>query len=157
MIRWISNVLNKRNNILENDDRGCYSEKVTFHIEIYYWTEVGEISWCTVTKKMVASCWPCWYYSIYRKKWVVSKCVKYVKIRWFCIEKVRIEALKGKRFNFNENKENHGVYPSACACVDIWNVANLKMWFWIRICANKLCLPFFTTASTDTWPYVHIL
>jgi hypothetical protein len=29
-------------------------------------------------------------------KWVVSKCVKYVKIRWFCLEKVRIEALKGK-------------------------------------------------------------
>jgi hypothetical protein len=44
----------------------------------------------------------CWYYSIYRKKWVVSKCVKYVKIRWFCIEKVRIEALKGKIFNINE-------------------------------------------------------
>jgi hypothetical protein len=34
----------------------------------------------------------------------VSKCVKYVKIRWFCVEKVRIEALKGKIFNFNENK-----------------------------------------------------
>ena len=27
---------------------------------------------------------------------------------------VRIEALKGKIFNFNENKENHRVYPSAC-------------------------------------------
>jgi hypothetical protein len=44
----------------------------------------------------------CWYYSIYRKKWVVSKCVKYVKIRWFCVEKVRIEALKGEIFHFNE-------------------------------------------------------
>ena len=32
----------------------------------------------------------------------VSKCVKYVKIGWFCVEKVRIEALKGKIFNFNE-------------------------------------------------------
>jgi hypothetical protein len=50
VIRWTSNVLNKRNNILENDDRSCYSEKVTFHGEIYYWTEVGEISRCTVTK-----------------------------------------------------------------------------------------------------------
>jgi hypothetical protein len=29
-------------------------------------------------------------------------------------EKVRIEALKGKIFNFNENNENHRVYPSAC-------------------------------------------
>ena len=48
-----------------------------------------------------------------KKKWVVSKCVKYVKIRRFCVEKVRIEALKGKIFNFNENKENHRVYPSA--------------------------------------------
>ena len=37
--------------ILENDDRGCYGEKVTFHGEIYYWTEVGEISWCTIRKK----------------------------------------------------------------------------------------------------------
>jgi hypothetical protein len=35
-MRWTSNVLNKRNNILENDDRGCYDEKVTFHGEIYY-------------------------------------------------------------------------------------------------------------------------
>jgi ribosomal protein L18 len=26
----------------------------------------------------------------------------------------RIEALKGKIFNFNENNENHRVYPSAC-------------------------------------------
>jgi hypothetical protein len=26
----------------------------------------------------------------------------------------RIEALKGKIFNFNENIENHRVYPSAC-------------------------------------------
>ena len=32
-MRWTSNVLNKRNNILENDDRGCYDE--TFHGEIY--------------------------------------------------------------------------------------------------------------------------
>ena len=29
-------------------------------------------------------------------------------------EKVKIEALKGKIFNLNENKENHRVYPSAC-------------------------------------------
>jgi len=35
-------------------------------------------------------------------------------MRWFCAEKVRIEALKGKIFNFNENNENHRVYPSAC-------------------------------------------
>ena len=38
----------------------------------------------------------------------------HVKIRWFCVEKVRIEALNGKIFNFNENNENHKVYPSAC-------------------------------------------
>jgi hypothetical protein len=42
------------------------------------------------------------HYSIYRKKWLVSRCIKYVKIRWFCVEKVRIEALSGKIFNFNE-------------------------------------------------------
>jgi hypothetical protein len=35
-------------------------------------------------------------------------------MRWFCVEKVKIEALKGKIFNFNENNENHKVYPSAC-------------------------------------------
>ena len=29
-------------------------------------------------------------------------------------KKVKIEALKGKIFNFNENNENHKVYPSAC-------------------------------------------
>jgi hypothetical protein len=46
--------------------------------------------------------------------WVVSKFVKYVKIRWFCVEKVRIEALKGKIFNFNENNENHKLYCSRC-------------------------------------------
>jgi hypothetical protein len=40
--------------------------------------------------------------------------VQRTKIRWFCIEKVKIEALKGKLFNFNENNENHKVYPSAC-------------------------------------------
>ena len=37
-------------------------------------------------------------------------------MRWFCAEKVRIEALKGKIFYFNENNENHRVYPSACDC-----------------------------------------
>jgi hypothetical protein len=26
----------------------------------------------------------------------------------------KIEALKGKIFNLNENNENHKVYPSAC-------------------------------------------
>ena len=51
---------------------------------------------------------------------VVFICVKYVKIRWFCVEKVRIEALKGKIFNFNENKENHRVYPSACDWIQIY-------------------------------------
>ena len=30
------------------------------------------------------------------------------------VEKVKIEALKGKIFNFNENNQNHKVYPSAC-------------------------------------------
>ena len=30
------------------------------------------------------------------------------------VEKVKIEALKGKIFNFNENNEDHKVYPSAC-------------------------------------------
>jgi hypothetical protein len=30
-----------------------------------------------------------------------------IKIRWFCVEKVKIESLKGKIFNFNENNENH--------------------------------------------------
>ena len=115
MIRWISNVLNKRNNILENDDRGCCGEKVTFHGEIYYWSEVGDISWCIIAKKKQ------WRrvgglvdIIVFIKKIVVSKCVKYVKIRWFCAEKVIIEALKGKTFNFNENNENHRVYPSAC-------------------------------------------
>ena len=44
----------------------------------------------------------------------VSKFVKYFKIRWFFVEKVKIEALKGKMFNFNENNENHKVYTSAC-------------------------------------------
>ena len=43
----------------------------------------------------------------------MSKFVKYFKIRWFCVE-VNIEALTGKIFNFNENNENHKVYPSAC-------------------------------------------
>ena len=33
---------------------------------------------------------------------------------WFCVEKVKIDTLKGKIFNFNENNENHKVYPSAC-------------------------------------------
>jgi hypothetical protein len=56
--------------------------------------------------------WQC--YPRASEKWVVSKCVKYVKIRWFCLEKVRIEALKGKIFNFNNNNENHRVYPSTC-------------------------------------------
>ena len=32
----------------------------------------------------------------------------------FCVEKARIEALKGKIYNFSENNENHRVYPSAC-------------------------------------------
>jgi hypothetical protein len=32
----------------------------------------------------------------------------------FPLEKVKIEALKGKIFNFHENNENHKVYPSAC-------------------------------------------
>ena len=41
---------------------------------------------------------------------------KYFKIRWFCAEKVKIEALKGNIFNFNDNSENHKVYPSACEC-----------------------------------------
>jgi hypothetical protein len=41
---------------------------------------------------------------------------KYFKMRWFCVEKVKIEALKGKIFNFNENNEIHKVYPSACGC-----------------------------------------
>ena len=44
--------------------------------------------------------------------WVVSKFVKYFKIRLFCVEKVKIEALKGKIFNFNENSENHKVYQT---------------------------------------------
>jgi hypothetical protein len=35
---------------------------------------------------------------------------------WFCIEKVKIEALKVKIFNLIENNENHKVYPSACGC-----------------------------------------
>jgi hypothetical protein len=35
------------------------------------------------------------------------------------VEKVRIEALKGKIFNFNENNENHKVYPSACDFIEI--------------------------------------
>jgi hypothetical protein len=53
-------------------------------------------------------------YLIRFEKLVVSKFVKYFKIRWFCEEKVKIKALKGKLFNFNENNENHKVYPSAC-------------------------------------------
>jgi hypothetical protein len=36
------------------------------------------------------------------KYYSVSKCVKCIKCRWFCIEKVRIEAQKGKIYNFNE-------------------------------------------------------
>jgi hypothetical protein len=36
------------------------------------------------------------------------------KLDDFCVEKVKIEALKGKIFNFNENNENPKVYPSAC-------------------------------------------
>ena len=62
-----------------------------------------------------------------RKKWVVSKFVKYFKIRWFCVEKVKIEALKGKIFNFNENNENHKVYPSACGSGVTWNLKKDKL------------------------------
>jgi hypothetical protein len=51
-----------------------------------------------------------YYYGLYQK------CVKYVKIKWFCIEKVRVEALKGKIFNFKENNENHSV-PECLQCV----------------------------------------
>jgi hypothetical protein len=36
------------------------------------------------------------------KYYSVSKCVKCIKCRWFCIETVRIEAQKGKIYNFNE-------------------------------------------------------
>ena len=36
------------------------------------------------------------------KYYSVSKCVICIKCRWFCIEKVRIEAQKGKIYNFNE-------------------------------------------------------
>ena len=54
-----------------------------------------------------------WYYIV--EKMGCIKFVKYLKIRWFCVEKVKIEALKGKTFNFNENNENHKVYPSPCA------------------------------------------
>jgi hypothetical protein len=43
-----------------------------------------------------------------------------IKIRWFCVEKVNIEALKGKLFNFNENNENHKVYPSAFSHAVYW-------------------------------------
>ena len=42
-------------------------------------------------------------------------------IESFCTEKVRIEALKGKIFNFNENNENHRVYPSACGVIVHFN------------------------------------
>ena len=45
---------------------------------------------------------------------IISKFVKYFKIKWFCVEKVKIEALKGKIFNVNEKNENNKVYPSVC-------------------------------------------
>ena len=75
------------------------------------------------------------------KKWIVSKCVKYVIIRCFCVEKVRIEALKRKIFNLNENNENHKVYPSACAStikMCVWNVGGLK-----SRGMDKICDPLF--------------
>jgi hypothetical protein len=48
---------------------------------------------------------------------------------------VKIEALKRKIFNFNENNENHKVYPSACgSCVWNWvyvyNAKNIGQCLW---------------------------
>ena len=66
-----------------------------------------------------------------RKKWVVSKFVKYFKIRWFCVEKVKIEALKGKIFNFIANNEYYKAFPSACDRNIEQNFEKkLKIWFW---------------------------
>jgi hypothetical protein len=73
------------------------------------------------------------YYS--KKKWVVSKFVKYFKIRWFCVEKVKIEALKGKIFNFNENNENHKVSPSAKDSI----VYNIHMWMINMLVCVQMC------------------
>jgi hypothetical protein len=44
-------------------------------------------------------------------------CIQMCKIRQNYVilrREIRIEALKGKIFNFNENNENHRVYPGAC-------------------------------------------
>jgi hypothetical protein len=41
-------------------------------------------------------------------------CLTHFEVFYKILEKVKIEALKGKIFNFNENNENHKVYPSAC-------------------------------------------
>jgi hypothetical protein len=48
-------------------------------------------------KKIVTN--PCGFILVFIEK---LGCIKMCKIRWFCVEKVRIEALKEKIFNFNE-------------------------------------------------------
>ena len=68
----------------------------------------------------------------------VSKFVKYFKIRWFCVEKVKIEALKGKIFNFNENNEHHKVYPSACVSVSVSAIWLPPSSYW-RLCNFDFC------------------
>ena len=70
---------------------------------------------------------------------------------WFCVGKVRIEALKGKIFNFNENNENHRVYPSACVMTElIGENVNIAILYCIdsaswnkleKIKYNKMALP----------------
>jgi hypothetical protein len=66
-----------------------------------------------------------------RKKNTIYKCVKYVKIMWFCVEKVRIEALKEKIFNFNENNENYSV-PEC-----LWSrFASIYHWLIEFVCWN---------------------
>jgi hypothetical protein len=75
-----------------------------------------------------------WDIDLYYKKWVVSKFEKYVKIKRFCVEKVRIEALKGKIFNFNEYNENHKVYPQGLVTIHV-NILSMHKY-----------VPFFTPA-----------
>ena len=67
--------------------------------------------------------------------------IKNVKIRWFCAEKVRIEALKGKIFNFNENNENQ------CVPECLWRRGVLDTALYDKICQGFAAGRWFSSVS----------